>query len=146
MFLASTLANTAVSALTGYFSDILPMPGWVLQLIGIVFSLVVTTIFLTIIFRFLPNIKVRFVYIIMGAAVTAVLFSIGNYVIGRYLGRTSPASAFGAAGSLAVIMIWMYYSAYIILFGAEVTRAYAQRGKLRKTPATEAEVDAAPDV
>jgi membrane protein len=146
MFLASTLANTAVSALTGYFSDILPMPGWVLQLIGIVFSLVVTTIFLTIIFRFLPNIKVRFVYIIRGAAVTAVLFSIGNYVIGRYLGRTSPASAFGAAGSLAVIMIWMYYSAYIILFGAEVTRAYAQRGKLRKTPAMEAEVDAAPDV
>ena len=90
MFLAAMLANTAVSALTGYFSDILPMPGWVLQLIGIVFSLLVTTIFLTIIFRFLPNIKVRFAYILMGASVTAVLFSIGNYVIGRYLGRTSP--------------------------------------------------------
>jgi membrane protein len=137
MFLAAMLANTAVSALTGYFSDILPMPGWVLQIVGIVFSLVVTTIFLTIIFRFLPNIKVRLVYILLGAAVTAVLFSIGNYVIGRYLGRTSPGSTFGAAGSLAVIMIWMYYSAYIVLFGAEVTRAYALRGKLKT--ATEAE-------
>jgi membrane protein len=137
MFLAAMLANTAVSALTRYFSDFLPMPGWVLQVIGIVFSLVVTTIFLTIIFRLLPNIKVRFVYILMGASVTAVLFSIGNYVIGRYLGRTTPGSAFGAAGSLAVIMIWMYYSAQIVLFGAEVTRAYALRGKLRKTLAAE---------
>jgi membrane protein len=134
MFLAAMLANTAVSALTGYFSDILPMPGWVLQLIGIVFSLLVTTIFLTIIFRYLPNIKVRFVYILMGASVTAVLFSIGNYVIGRYLGRTSPGSTFGAAGSLAVILIWMYYAANIVLFGAEVTRAYALRGKLRTAP------------
>ena len=128
------LANTAISALTGYFSDLLPLPGWVLQLIGVVFSLLVTTIFLTIIFRLLPNIKVRFVYILMGASVTAVLFSIGNYVIGRYLGRTSPGSAFGAAGSLAVILIWMYYSAHIVLFGAEVTRAYARRGTLRAAP------------
>ncbi len=134
MFVAAMLANTAVSALTSYFSDLLPLPGWVLQLIGIVFSLLVTTIFLTIIFRYLPNIKVRFVYILMGAWVTAVLFSIGNYVIGRYLGRTSPGSTFGAAGSLAVILIWMYYSANIILFGAEVTRAYARRGKLRTAP------------
>ena len=134
MFLAAMLANTAVSALTEYFSDLLPLPGWVLQLIGIVFSLLVTTIFLTVIFRFLPNIKVRFVYILMGASVTAVLFSIGNYVIGRYLGRTSPGSTFGAAGSLAVILIWMYYSANIVLFGAEVTRAYARRGKLRTAP------------
>jgi membrane protein len=132
MFVAAMLANTAVSAITGYFSDRLPMPGWVLELIGIAFSLVVTTMFLAIIFRALPNIKIRFVYILMGAWVTAVLFTIGNYVIGRYLGRTSPGSAFGAAGSLAVLMIWMYYSAYIVLFGAEVTRAYAQRGRLRR--------------
>ena len=137
MFLASMLGNTAVSALTGYFSDLLPMPGYVLELIGIVFSLLVTTIFLTIIFRVLPNIKVRFVYVLLGASITAVLFSIGNYVIGRYLGRTSPGSAFGAAGSLAVILIWMYYTAHIILFGAEITRAYAYRGTIRRPQAVE---------
>ncbi len=137
MFLASMLGNTAMSALTGYFSDLLPMPGYVLELIGVVFSLLVTTIFLTIIFRVLPNIKVRFVYVLLGASITAVLFSIGNYVIGRYLGRTSPGSAFGAAGSLAVILIWMYYTAHIILFGAEITRAYAYRGTIRRPQAVE---------
>ena len=98
-----------------------------------------TTIFLTVIFRALPNIKVRFSYILVGASITAVLFSIGNYVIGRYLGRTSPGSAFGAAGSLAVIMIWIYYVAYIIIFGAEVTRAYAARAGVRKVQAAAAE-------
>jgi membrane protein len=144
MFVASMLANTAVSAITGYFSDIVPIPGWLLQIIGVVFSLLVTTMFLTIIFRALPNIRIRFLYILMGASVTAVLFSIGNYVIGRYLGRTSPGSAFGAAGSLAVLMIWMYYSAYIVLFGAEVTRAYAQRGRLRKRKPTPEELEEAP--
>ncbi len=143
MFLASMLANTAVSALTGYFSDRLPMPGWLLQIIGVVFSLVVTTVFLTIIFRVLPNIKVKFVHILLGASITAVLFSIGNYVIGRYLGRTAPGSAFATAGSLAVIMIWMYYTAHIILFGAEITRAYAYRGTMRRTPAQNAPADLA---
>jgi membrane protein len=132
MFVASMLANTAVTALTTHFSDILPLPGWLLQVFGVLFSLVVTTIFLAIIFRVLPNIKVRFLYILVGASITAVLFSIGNYVIGRYLGRTSPGSAFGAAGSLAVIMIWIYYVGYIIIFGAEVTRAYSQRVSRRE--------------
>ena len=131
MFLASMLASTAISALTAYFSDLLPLPGWLLEAIGVVFSLLVAITFLTVIFRVLPNIKVRFLHILAGASVTAVLFAIGNYVIGRYLGRATPGSAFGAAGSLAVIMIWMYYSAHIVLFGAEVTRAYAERAKRR---------------
>ncbi len=140
MFLASMFANTAISALTGYFSSVLPLPGWLLQVIGILFSLLVTTIFLTVIFRWLPNIKVRILHILVGSSITAVLFTIGNYVIGRYLGRTSPGSAFGAAGSLAVIMIWIYYVAYIIIFGAEVTKAYAQRISMRhmRAAATEA--------
>ena len=135
LFLASMLANAAVSAVTGYFSDVLPLPGWSLQIIGIVFSLLVSTTFLVIIFRALPNIKIRLLHILLGASVTAVLFTLGNYVIGRYLGRTSPGSASGLAGSLAVIMIWMYYSAQIVLFGAEVTRAYARRGRFRDAAA-----------
>jgi membrane protein len=133
MFLASMFANTAVAALTAYFSQFLPLPAWLLQVFGVLFSLVVTTLFLTVIFRVLPNIKVSIRYILVGASITAVLFSIGNYVIGRYLGRTTPGSAFGAAGSLAVIMIWIYYVAYIIIFGAEVTRAYAQQASLKRS-------------
>lgn len=139
MFLASMLANAAASALTKYFERLLPLPGWVLQVFGVLFSLVVTIAFLSFIFRVLPNIKVRFVNILVGASITGVLFSIGNYVIGQYLGRTSPGSAFGAAGSLAVIMIWIYYVAYIIIFGAEITRAYAHRAGMRMVRAAAAE-------
>ncbi len=129
MFLASMVASTGISALTHYFSDVLPLPGLLLEVLGFVFSLVVTTSFLTIIFRLLPNIRVRLRYIVTGASVTAVLFALGNFVIGRYLGRLTPASAFGAAGSLAVILIWMYYSAHIILFGAQVTKVYVERAR-----------------
>jgi membrane protein len=142
MFLLSMLANAAVSALIKYFSEFLPMPGWLLQVLGVLFSLAVTTTFLIVMFRVLPNIKVRFLYILVGASITAVLFTIGNYFIGRYLGRTSPGSAFGAAGSLAVIMIWMYYVSYIIIFGAEVTRAYAHRVSVKRLRAAAVEAAA----
>ena len=148
MFLASMLANAAATALTTYFSHVLPLPGWVLQVLGVLFSLGVTITFLTFIFRVLPNIKVRFLPILVGASITGVLFSIGNYVIGQYLGKTSPGSAFGAAGSLAVLMIWIYYVAYIIIFGAEITRAYAHRAGMklvRAAAAAAAEPPAGPD-
>jgi membrane protein len=140
MFMASMLVNVAISALTTYFDRLLPLPGWVLQIFGVAFSLVVTIAFLTFIFRVLPNIKVRFLHILVGASITGVLFSIGNYVIGQYLGRASPGSAFGAAGSLAVLMVWIYYVAYIIIFGAEITRAYAHRAdrRLMQAATTEA--------
>lgn len=139
MFMVTMLVNTAVTAMTTYFSQHLPFPGWLLQIMSVVFSLVVTIFFLAVIFHVLPNIKVRLVYTLVGATLTGILFSIGNYVIGQYLGRTSPGSVFGAAGSLAVIMIWIYYVAYIIIFGAEVTRAYAHRAALKRMRAAAAE-------
>jgi membrane protein len=142
MFLVSMLANAAITAFTTHFERLLPLPGWLLQVIGVLFSLCVTIFFLGVIFRVLPNIKVRFLYVLVGASITGVLFSIGNYVIGLYLGRTSPGSAFGAAGSLAVIMIWIYYVAYIIIFGAEVTRAYAHRATMKRVRAAAAEAAA----
>jgi membrane protein len=135
MFLAAMFAFTAINAATAYFSGVVPLPEWVLQILGILFSLAMTALVLTVVFRVLPNIKVRFAYILVGASVTAVLFTIGNFFIGRYLGRTSPGSAFGAAGSLAVIMIWIYYVSYIFIFGAEVTRAYAHRASVKRVKA-----------
>jgi membrane protein len=132
MFLLTMLANTAATALATYFSNILPLPGWLIQVFGVLFSLVVTIGFLTFIFRVIPNIKVPIFHILVGATITGVLFSIGNYVIGQYLGKTSPGSAFGAAGSLAVLMVWIYYVAYIIIFGAEITRAYAHRATRKR--------------
>ena len=108
------------------------MPGWMLQILSILFSLTVTIGFITVIFRVLPNIRVRFLHMLVGASITGILFTVGNYVIGLYLGRASPGSAFGAAGSLAVLMIWIYYVAYLIIFGAEITRAYTHRITLKE--------------
>jgi len=123
MFLATMVANAAASAWVRHFSNVLPLPDAALRAAGVVFSLVVVIFFVTIIFRLLPNIRPPWRDVLVGSMVTAVLFSLGNYVIGIYLGRAGLGSVFGAAGSLAVIMIWIYYSMQIILFGAEITRA-----------------------
>ena len=69
----------------------------------------------------------RYAWLSIGAAVTTLLFSIGKWLIGQYIGRTGVASAFGAAGSVVVLMVWVYYSAQIMLFGAEISSVYAHR-------------------
>jgi len=130
MFLATMIANATVTAVAGRFSDSLPVPDWVLRAGSVAFSLAVVVFFVTFVLRVLPNIRVPWRRILPGAMVTAVLFSIGNYVIGLYLGRAGIGSVFGAAGSLAVIMIWIYYTAHIILFGAELTRSYHRSGRM----------------
>ena len=124
MFLASMLANAAVSIITRSVASARPLPNWTLHGIGVVFSLAVVTCFVAIIFRVLPNVTMRWSRLFAGASLTAVFFTLGNFLIGRYLGRVTTESVFGAAGSLAALMIWIYYSTQIILFGAEITRAY----------------------
>jgi len=123
MFLATMMANTAVSIITGYFSDALPLSDLLLRTSSLAFSLVVVTFFMTVVFRLLPNTRPPWRDVLVGASVTAVLFTLGNYAIGVYLGRAGLSSVFGAAGALVVIMVWIYYSVQIILFGAEITRA-----------------------
>lgn len=125
--LATILAQTAVNTVTRYFADWLPFPGALLQISSVVFSLVVAMVVFTIVFRWLPNLDLHWKDVAFGGAVTAVLFTIGNYVLGIYLGRTSPGSVFGAAGAFVVIMLWMNYSALMVLFGVELTRARWER-------------------
>jgi membrane protein len=126
-FMATMMANAVASAVAGRFIKTLPVPDWALTIAGIAFSLVVVAFFITIVFRVLPNTRVPWRDTLLGATVTAVLFGIGNYVIGLYLGRISVSSIFGAAGALAVLMMWTYYIAQIVLFGAEITRAHHDR-------------------
>ena len=78
-------------------------------------------------FRFLPDVRLRWRDVTTGAFVTAVLFTIGQQLIGLYLGQSSMASSYGAAGSVMILLLWVYYSCQILLFGAEFTRVYAQR-------------------
>ena len=92
-------------------------------------------------FRFLPDVRLHWRDVTMGALVTAALFAIGQQLIGLYLGQSSMASAYGAAGSMMVLLLWVYYSCQILLFGAEFTRVYAERRGVRPKPEAFAEED-----
>ena len=93
-------------------------------------SFIVVTVLFAMIFKILPDVTIHWRDVWLGAAVTAVLFTVGKFLIGLYLGRTAISSAYGAAASLVVILTWIYYSAQILLFGAEFTRVYAiKRGR-----------------
>jgi membrane protein len=95
--------------------------------VTVLVSLMVTTALFALLYRVLPDVHLRWRDVTMGAVVTAVLFTIGQQVIGLYLGQSSVASSYGAAGSVMILLLWVYYSCQILLFGAEFTRAYALR-------------------
>lgn len=97
-----------------------------LNVLDFLISQVVITVLLIAVFMILPDAKIRFRYVWVGAAITALLFAAGKGLIGFYLGKAAPGSAFGAAGSLAVILVWIYYSSILIFTGAEFTQVYAR--------------------
>lgn len=120
-----------LKSLLAYFFDtvsrFLVVPGIVLEISDHVLSLLVVSVLFAILYKVLPDAKVPWRYASRGAFVTAMLFSIGNVFVGLYLTRQSVGSAYGAAGSLVVILMWVYYSALIIFLGAEFTQVYARR-------------------
>jgi membrane protein len=127
LLLVSLVISAVLTALQDYLNNwILGMPALWQALNTIASFLVVTLLFATI-YKYLPDVKISWRHVWIGAAVTAALFSAGKYVISLYLGQTAMASAFGAAGSFAVLLIWIYYSALICFFGAEFTQVYARR-------------------
>jgi membrane protein len=89
------------------------------------------------IYKIMPRVRIAWGDVWVGAAVTSALFAVGKWAIGLYIGRSSVGSAFGAAGSLVVVMVWVYYSAQIFLLGAEFTRLYAGERGSRAAPAVE---------
>ena len=103
-----------------------------------VVSFVVITVLFAMIFRFLPDAKIAWRDVWLGAALPRLLFEAGKFLIGLYLGHSRIASAYGAAGSLAVLLVWLYYSGQIFLFGAELTKVYADRFGSRIVPSENA--------
>lgn len=101
-------------------------------------ALAVMTTLIAMIYKILPDVKMAWRDVWMGAFVTSVLFQIGKFVIGLYVGKTGVGSPFGAAGSLAVLLVWVYYSSQIILLGAEFTRVSALRRGARIHPSPNA--------
>lgn len=125
----STLLNIFNSSLASWFPGAPMLLGWINNLIS--FGMII--VLFALIYRILPDIKLEWRDVWVGAAITALLFMIGKAALSWYLGTTGATSAYGAAGSFVLILFWIYYSAQIVLFGAEFTQVYARRyGSLRQ--------------
>jgi membrane protein len=130
LLLVSLVLSAVVSAFTGAFERWLAVPGFVWQTLSFLLSFGVVTSLFAMIFKFLPDARVRWRDVWAGAAMTAALFTVGKFLLALYLGRSEAASAFGAAGALVLVLTWVYYSSLILLFGAELTQVYARaRGR-----------------
>lgn len=128
LLLVSLVATSAISAMGDMIAGWLPdeVSKAVLMAINIALSLVVISIMFAAMFRYLPDAKVAWSDVAVGAVLTAVLFVAGKYAMGAYLGSKNMESTYGAAGSLALILVWIYYSSMILLFGAELTQVWAK--------------------
>jgi len=127
LLLVSLVLSAALAAIGKELPGFLPAPESVLHGLNFLLSFVVITGLFAMLFKLLPDVKIRWGDVWIGAAATALLFDIGKFLIGFYLGKSNIASVFGAAGSLVILLVWIYYSAQIFLFGAEFTVAYANR-------------------
>jgi membrane protein len=127
VLLVSMVISALISGLQSYMNNWLPGIPWVWQTANVVSSFFVIALLFAAIYKFLPDVVLSWRDVWIGAAVTALLFTGGKYAIGIYLGRTATASTFGAAGSLVVLLFWVYYSALISFLGAEFTQVYARR-------------------
>lgn len=125
LLLVSLVASAVLAALTGKLSDVAPgiTAGW--QPVSILVSLVATTVLFAMMYMVLPDVKLRWRDTWVGALMTSFLFGVGRFLIGLYLGNASIASTYGAAGALVVTVMWVFYSAQILFFGAEFTHVYA---------------------
>ncbi len=120
------IVSLAVSAALGALGKAIGNTGIIMQIINIVISLVILAILFGAIFKFLPDATIRWRTVWIGGISTAILFEIGKFLIGLYLGHSNPGNAFGAASALAVILVWLYYAGMIVLFGAEFTQQFAK--------------------
>jgi membrane protein len=128
------ILSTLLSAIAQYFNFLLPAAiPW--QSIEFIVSILLITLLFAVVFKTLPDVKVQWKDVWIGSFVTAVLFTIGKFLIGLYLSRSSISSAFGAAGSLVIILLWIYYSAQIFFFGAEFIQVFARYHGERIEPA-----------
>ena len=126
LLLVSLLLSAALSVVSGYFSGLLPGEDTVWQVINFLLSTAVITLLFAMIFKYLPDVQITWRDVWVGALVTSLLFSFGRFLISYYIGTSSAGSAYGAAGSLVVLLLWIYYSAQILLFGAEFTQVYGR--------------------
>jgi membrane protein len=134
LLLVSLICSAGVAALGHYLGNFFSGTRLLLRGLNFIFSLGLVTVLFTMIFKFLPDVKIAWRDVWLGGLITALLFTLGKWLIGIYIGRSSLASIYGAMGSLVIVLVWVYYSAQILLFGAQFTCFYAQRFGVKPEP------------
>jgi membrane protein len=139
LLLVSLVLSAALSAVGKYAGGRLPEWAVLLQAANFVLGFAMTAALFAMIYKVLPDVDLRWRDVALGAGVTAALFTVGRFLIGLYLGRSSVGSAYGAAGSLAIVLVWVYYSAQVLMLGAEFTQVHARARGRWVAPAPNAE-------
>jgi membrane protein len=139
VLIVSLIVSTMLNAISTFFSNLLPVPAFLLEIVNFLVSLAGIAVLMACILKYVPAARVDWRDVRVGATVTAVLFTIGKWGLSLYLGMSSPGSAYGAAGSLVVLVLWVYYSAQIFYLGAEFTHVHglANRKALPKSETSE---------
>ena len=134
LLLVSLFLTTLIAFVGNRFGGMAPGMETLVQILNSVLSVAVITLLFAMIFKFLPDAQIAWRDVWIGALITAALFTAGKFALGLYLGKSGVASSYGAAGSLIVLLLWVYYSAQILFFGAEFTQVYANRFGTRVRP------------
>lgn len=127
LLLVSMVISAILSGMAKFVTSVVPALNVTMGITNILVSFVVITLLFAMIFKFLPDVRIAWKDVWFGAITTSILFAVGKFAIGLYLGRGTIGSAYGAAGSLVVLLLWVYYSSLILFFGAELTQVYADR-------------------
>lgn len=138
LLLVSLVLSAALAALGNYLGGMMPGFQFLWSTLNFCISFGIITLLFALIYRFLPDVKITWGDVAIGAAITALLFTIGKTLIGLYLGNSSVGSTYGAAGSFVVLLLWVNYSAQILLFGAEFTQVYANKFGSKIVPTEDA--------
>lgn len=140
LLLVSLILTAAISGFGKYLSGAMPGLEAISQILNSVASFGVITVLMALIFKYMPDVRMPWREVWLGAAITSLLFVVGKLGLGMYLAKNTTANAFGAAGSLVLLLMWVYYSAQILFFGAEVTQAYVKLRGSKVVPAKHAKV------
>lgn len=139
LLLVSLICSASLAALGSFVGDYISEKEILLKALNFVLSLGIITALFTMMFKFLPDVKIAWRDVWLGGFITALLFNLGKFLIGIYIGRSSIASVYGAMGSLVIVLIWVYYSAQLLFFGAQFTAVYASRFGVKPQPVRGAE-------
>lgn len=128
LLLVSLILSNILGSVQSRFQDLLPIEsGWLFFILSNLITFAVITFLFAVIFKVLPDVILKWKPAFIGAAFTTILFAIGKFLIDMYITKSNPGAVFGAAGTLIILLLWVYYTAFILYFGAEFTQAYAEK-------------------